>query len=777
MTVTSPPSGPSVVRRGVRARLRGAIAIAALLVLGAPLAAAPAHAEAPAAASAGSERIAAPQPTPVATTPDVPTGVTAFTLSPVANGIVLPGEGLAVSVTLQNGTAVATAPAAVTLSLGAEPLSDRTTLTAWLAGETAGVSVTPVGSTALEAVLPGGEQVNGIVIAAGDPALAGRGPGVYPLAASYESPTGTVTSTSTMIVPPAAGSEAGIGVIVPITADATAAGLLTATELTELTSPTGSLTNQLDAVEGTATILAIDPAILASIRVLGSSAPASAAEWLVRLESLANSRFALQFGDADVAAQMQAGLSQPLAPLSLQAYIDPANFATPATDPTPSPTPTAAPTAAPTEPTTPTLPELVDVGGARAGMFWPATGTATPAVVSALGDLVADDRDSLTLVPSTSTAAGASGASTPGRADAGSAGLIVYDADVSRELHDASIVEETALRGAPLTAAAAYLSFAAAEAGGDPVVVTVDRGADRSRVALRTAITSATEAPGVIPLTLGGVATRDPASVEIIDAPVDQARVAAASAFIAGEAQIARFATILDDTTLLTGPERAEILQLLGLGWLPAPVDWQTAVNLHYAETVTTLDSVGILPPSPLNLFSAGAPIPVWVRNDLPYPVNVVLYATPDDLRLDIAKATEATAGPQSNTRVQVPVQSRVGNGEVDVQLQLRSRTLEPIGAPQVVTVNVRADWEGAGIVVLSLLVGGFILLGVVRTILRLRRRRRARRGQATDAATAGSGDAREAEGAQPTAAGAEPTATPVATHATDATDAGEVQR
>ena len=170
------------------------------------------------------------------------------------------------------------------------------------------------------------------------------------------SAAGTVTSTSTMIVPPEGGAEAGIGVIVPITADATAGGLLTATELTELTAPTGSLTNQLDAVDGTAAILAIDPAILAAIRVLGSSAPASAVEWLVRLESLANSRFALQFGDADVAAQMQAGLSRPLPPLSLQAYIDPANFATPAPDTTPTPSPTA--TAAPSEPTTPSLAEL-----------------------------------------------------------------------------------------------------------------------------------------------------------------------------------------------------------------------------------------------------------------------------------------------------------------------------------------------------------------------------------------------------------------------------------
>ena len=69
MTVTSPPSGPRVVRRGVRARVRAVIAIAALLVVGAPLAVAPAHAALPVAAPAAAARFAAPQPTPVEPTP------------------------------------------------------------------------------------------------------------------------------------------------------------------------------------------------------------------------------------------------------------------------------------------------------------------------------------------------------------------------------------------------------------------------------------------------------------------------------------------------------------------------------------------------------------------------------------------------------------------------------------------------------------------------------------------------------------------------------------
>ena len=731
MTVTSPPPGtslprPSAIRRGRRAcppgaRVIPALLLSALLVAAGPLATVPAAAlptaALPTAGYGAFESAGTPVPTPTPTL----SGETVFTLSPIANGTVRAGEGLAVSVSLENGTDAATEPIAVTLSLGSTPLRDRAALSAWLEGGSDGGTMTPVGSATVAAVASGDEQTSGIVIAPGDPVLAGRAPGVYPLSAAYDSADGPVESTSAMIVPPEGGAEVGIGVVVPITAGATEEGLLTAAELAELTSPAGSLTDQLDAVEGTASILAVDPAITAAIRVLGTAAPASATEWLTRLEALANSRFAVQFGDADVAAQLQAGLSRPMRPLSLQAYMNPADFV-PAADATPAPAPSS--TADPDEPIYPTLSQLTDVGGARAGVFWPGTGTATPEVVAGLGDVRVDDRDSLTLVPSTSTSAGADGSTVPGRAVAGDADLLVYDADASRELHDASVEEETTLRGAPLTAAAAFLAFAVAETGGEPVVVTLDRAADRSRVAMRTAITSASQAPGVTPLTLGGVAARIPAAVEIAQAPADEARVRAASLLIADESELSRFATILDDVSLITGPERAEILQLLGLAWLPEQVPWQTAVDLHRAGTATTLDSVGILPPSPINLFSAGAPIPIWVRNDLPYPVNVVLFATPDDLRLDVTQANEVTAGPQSNTRVQVPVQARVGNGEVSVQLQLRSRTLEPIGGPQVVDVNVRADWEGVGIVVLALLVGGFIVLGVVRTVLRLRGRR-----------------------------------------------------
>jgi len=113
------------------------------------------------------------------------------------------------------------------------------------------------------------------------------------------------------------------------------------------------------------------------------------------------------------------------------------------------------------------------------------------------------------------------------------------------------------------------------------------------------------------------------------------------------------------------------------------------------------------------------------VRNDLDYPVNLVLYTTPGNLRLDVQSETPVLATPQSNTRVEVPVQARVGSGEVTLALQLRSPAFVAIGPPQTVEVNVWAEWEAAGIAVLAVIVGGLLVIGVVRTVLRVRRRRR----------------------------------------------------
>lgn len=704
MTVT--PSGKPTRRRASRA---AAALLAILTVFATP--GLPASAD-----------TVAPTPTP---TPPIPTGTTAFTLTPISNGLVAPGEALAVSLTLQNETDAATAPAVATVSLGRRALPDRAALSTWLGGDTAGVSTQAVATASMDSVPAGWHGVTAARVEADDPALAGLAPGVYPLVASYASGTGTVTSTSAIIVPPADPGEVGLGVLVPITVEHLQDGLLSADRLAVLTAPDGALTAQLDGVEGTSAILAIDPAIPAAIRVLGTAAPASAAAWLDRLESLSNSRFALQFGDADIAAQLESGLSAPLGPTSLTAYMNADDFVAGSVS-GPTPEPTATPGSDPEAPVLPTLAELLAIGpNTRDGVYWPSGGSAGPGVVEQLGTVSIDDQASLTVIPSASTTAGASGGTVSAHGIAGDASTLVYDSDVSAALEKASALDDTSLRGAALAEATAYLAFAAGETDGAPLLVSLGRNPDRSRVGIGATIGAASSAPATTPFTIGGIANAATTDVEIVDAPDQPARAAAASALLTDEGELARFATILDDTSLLTGPERAEILQLLGNAWLPQAAEWTDAVATHRTGTRETLDSVGLVPTAPINLFGSNVGLRFWVRNDLPYPANLVLYVTPDDLRLDVQRANPVVAQPSSNTRVEVPVQARVGNGDVTLDLQLRSRASVAIGDPESVDVSVRAEWETFGLAALGVIVGGLLLLGVVRTVLRLRARRR----------------------------------------------------
>ncbi|MDY0908111.1 DUF6049 family protein [Microbacterium sp. CFBP9034] len=700
-------------RRPARRRApRAAAVLAALLfALTAVVLPAPAFADTP-----------SPSPTPTPT-PPIPVGTTAFTLAPISNGLVVSGEPLTVSLTLQNETDAATAPASATVSLGRTPLPDRAALAAWLDGDTSGVQTQAVATASIGAVAPRGQEVTPARVAADDPALAGLPPGVYPLQASYEAGAEKVVATSAMIVPPSSDREIGIGVLVPITVGPLTGGLLGADQLAALTAPDGDLTAQLDGIDDTSTILAVDPAIPAAIRVLGTAAPASALAWLERLEALPNSRFALQFGDADVVAQLEAGLPRPVGPSSLTAYMNPADFV-PETEPTPAPTPTEG--VDPDAPVFPDLATLLDVGpGTRTGVYWPAAGSAGSASVAELGEIRIDGRSSLTLIPSDTTSAGADHATVPAHGRAGDADVLVYDADVSRALTEAAGLEETSLRGAALTEATAYLAFATGETGGAPLLVTLGREVERSRVALGATIGTALGAPNVVPLTLGGLANSAVSELTVDDSPPEEARAAAASALFEEEAELSRFATILDDTRLITGPERAEILQLLGIAWRADDVAWTAGIVEHRTGTRTTLDSVGLVPTSEIDLYGSNAGLRFFVRNDLPYPVNLVLYVTPDDLRLDVQRANPMVAQPSSNSRVEVPVQARVGNGEVTLDLQLRSRASVAIGGSESVDVNVRAEWETFGIAALAVVVGGLLLLGIVRTALRLRARRR----------------------------------------------------
>lgn len=698
---------PDRVRGGRRrfARWR-AIATLALTVA----IAAPAVTVASAAASAATDAPAA-------------SGSLSVAVAPASAGVVsAPVFSVAFSV---SNTGDAPAPGGtVSIAVTRSPLSSSADVTSWLSAD--GRAETEVATVAVAAVAARGMSTATTAVDLAAVGATGLAPGVYPLSAAFASSQGELVAHSVIVVPDAASSAGGVAVVVPITAPPTTTGLLTTSDLATLTAADGVLRTQLNAVTGTAAILAVDPAIPAAIRVLGSAAPASAQQWLSDLLALPNSRFALQFGDADVATQLAAGLPAPLTVTSLDPYMSARNFTSPAPAQTPAPNRTANSTATATPPATertlPTLSQLLDIGDARANVFWPATGSATAATVSRLAAPV-EGPAPLTLVASHALT-GAIGA----RADAAGAGILAYDEETSAALRTASLASDGVRQGAGLAAASAYASIATrGSAAGAPLLVAVDRASGRSASGLRAAITTASALAGRTPLDLTALAAAPASSVTVSGGTApDPGRIDALRGLQDGEARLSAFATVLADPTLLSAPERAEILQLLANVWLGAPDQLATALSDHRDATTKTLGAVAIVPPSDITLLASSAPLTFSVRNDLPWPVTLTLSASPNDPRLIVQKTAEVSAGAAQSTRVQVPVQARVGSGESTLDLQLRSGAGVAIGPEVRVAIAVRAEWESVGIVAMSVLIAAMLILGVVRTVRKLRRRRAA---------------------------------------------------
>jgi hypothetical protein len=82
---------------------------------------------------------------------------------------------------------------------------------------------------------------------------------------------------------------------------------------------------------------------------------------------------------------------------------------------------------------------------------------------------------------------------------------------------------------------------------------------------------------------------------------------------------------------------------------------------------------------------------------------------------------------------VLIPVKAKLGNGQVTLTLQLFSQSGVAIGGPTTVPVDVHADWEGIGALIIAILLVLLFGFGIVRNILR--RRREAREEEAEVAA------------------------------------------
>lgn len=548
------------------------------------------------------------------------------------------------------------------------------------------------------------------------------------LAATASLPAGAASGVDVGPARPASTSitpgtgPVSLAVIAPIVVPPTTTGLLTADELEVLTGLEGDLTQQLDAVAGTPVAIALDPQILASIRVLGSAAPESARQWLARLGALSNDVFLLAYGDADLVAAIRTGTLDALEPTGFDFALDPANFApieSPEPTPTPSPTPTATPTPTPpvdpdVPPPFPTTEDLLAWESTLPRIAWPSGSLGAgelPALVEAGYEQV--------LLPS-----GVVGEPSSPLLDLDGLQGVVIDAGLSESLIVAAGAASPAARASALDALETQLAEATATHPGRGVVAALDRTWPYAQPGLRDALARLASSSSATLVTLGDILGTTPIPGALGDGTPTEERDETYTALAEDAAAELAFSSVLEDPAVLLEPRALERIALYASAWRADETGWRQAVDAFRTRSDEIVTSVKLEQGSDMALLAAHANVKIAVSNSLPYPVTVRVTADPQGAILRVLEDQLITVEPESTTSAQLPVEA-VANGQVTMLTSLETPTGVVLDAGRA-SVTVHAEWEGIGTLVVALVLGFIFVAGLLRLILIRRRARRA---------------------------------------------------
>lgn len=751
-----PALSPFALPRARRSSPRFAVKlIAALsLVLAAP---ALGFAPAPAVAAAVGPALVTEADAPVASA--AADDLVTVELAPAGSPVVQPGQDLVVTATISNGGADAINSGNLDLYLAGRALTTQAALDAWLDPETdADGDLLAASPTAFD-ILPGNTSVITVTVPSAALGLTeDNGWGARGIAARLTlDSTPVAEGRSTFVWYPAQSvTPVNFTVVMPITTPAGSVGIIPATALESYTSPTGLLTRQLDGVINTPVALGIDPMIIASIRLLGSDAPASALGWLDRLTNATNETFPLQYADADIALEAQtSGLLS--GPLSFDFALDPAAFEAPVppvpaadsepdeqgsflqgmgihgqatqgqsasvlpaeTDVTPTPSPTSTPTPTPApnaEPVLPTAKDLLAFDYTTTTVGWPAS----PSVSASDLNVFAASGLKTTLLSSAQVTR--SDASTTPSASVtldGGVGLVASDT-LSAAVTGAAMATTDEEWHASIAVAASELAVSAANQYGTAptVVAALDRGWPQSAVRLSQTIATLSSIPWQASSTLQqAIASPADSTATFQSESEDATRVELGTRMVDSETALTQFSTAIPDPLALTAPERLEHLALFATSWANDQEAWTAAVGTNLTDARSVIDSVAVTTKGPINVLASQVDIPITLTNDFDQAVSVRLALIPSNARLVVGDEVEETIDANSGRTIKVPVSAKVGNGDVTLRATVYSPTGVQLGDPVPIDVNVQAEWEGVGALIFGIAVVLFFGYGVWRNI------------------------------------------------------------
>ncbi|MBM7412197.1 hypothetical protein JOE38_002020 [Clavibacter michiganensis] len=693
-------------------------------------------------------------------------GVT-LTVTPAAEGILTPGEDLAVTVSVVNATDAAIPAGRIDLDLNRTVLDTRAKVDGWLdtASTDQNTRTGPrIGRTDTPEVPAGGTVDVAITVPSATVALQGSRGGFGPRGLTAELEAGgadAATGRGALVWSPGADpAPTPVAAVMPLTVPPSASDFIDAGALATYTAAGGTLTRQLDAVYGRPVAVGIDPRIIASIRILGADAPASAVAWLQRLREMPNETFALAWADADVAVQAQAGAATLLAPTDATYAVRASRFAAPGSTPAPSSTPSETPTAtgspgasgtrggsaiagaataAPTEtpaptsspepsptPTTPTLapvPSLADLTAwdyTISGVSWPAAGTITS---GDLGVLAASGTTTAILASGDVQSTGSASDAATGRI--GDTTVLVTDAPVSALVDQALSAETDEAFGIALAQLSATLAADARAADGHVVVAALERGWAASGGRLGQLLDAIQGLPFSDTAELGAAFATAPVALQVVDHPEDPTRVQRVADAMSLEAQVDAFAKAVERPELITGQQRMLLLATLANRWRDDPDGLVTVQDGYAAQADALLDSVAITTRQN-TVISDTTSLLINVSNALDQPVTVRLSIIAGSGRIRVDDSALVTVPAHGSASARPPITS-ISNGDVVVTARLTTDDGSvQIGDSAPVELFIRAGFEA---VVTTVFVAAVALLfgfGLFRSI-RKRRRARAR--------------------------------------------------
>lgn len=576
---------------------------------------------------------------------------------------------------------------AITLFFSPQRVSTSEELNALLAQTSLPENVgTAIAKIEPRTVSPGETQVFDSTVDATDlRTVTVAGPGVYVLFAKVTEQGGTTYVAASPFVWQGTGTTTTTPVhtIVPLVLPQATDGMPTASELAELTASGGVLAQNLEAALSQNSTLAIDPRIIVATRALGDRAPASAVDLVNSLEFAPNAKFALQFGDADLALQAQLGLTTPLEPKGFS-YLS----------------------------GTSSTQDLAAFPYSLTGVAWPRQNSVTQKTLSFLADAsystVLLDSRNVSLSAGTAGALGTQRAlSLNATLQEASAGMLTGVSAVNRSAATAALVAQLALIN---------------QSAGSAIAQNI--GLDRGGASLRSVatVTNTIRALPWISLTDYATVNTQQGSASIVEAALPEERLEAAHEALETEPAIDEYGAVLVHPVYLTQLQRMRMLQFFATGVGVGSPGYEE-ITVAYAERDRkTLNGVRVRTTSTTNLVGTSTRIPIQVSNDLPFSaaVSAKTVAANSSLTIEESETDLTTIEKRSSVNLTVPVQSRVSSGQSALIVTLFAGNGQQVD-DAVLPVTIRSSWEALALSILGVLVAAFFGFGIWRS-LRTRR-------------------------------------------------------